>query len=43
MHRQYDIYIREAHTDTATYILHQHHIYNIEEVNTDITAFTEVT
>lgn len=36
MHTLYHIYIREVHTDYATYIIY------IEEVHTDIT-FTEVT
>lgn len=36
MHTLHHIYIREVHTDYATYIIY------IEEVHTDIT-FTEVT
>ena len=34
------IYIREAHTDTGTYILYDIHI---EEVHKDITTLTEAT
>ena len=34
------LYVREAHTDTGTYILYHIHI---EEVHTDITTLTEAT
>ena len=40
LHTQHHVYIREAHTDTAIYILY--HIY-IEDFHTDITALTVAT